>query len=98
MLVSDNCNGIICSISFNLPRRSRGIVVPTAANNNPGNFANRPTEEVQAISAKSGHASSSSAETNPGNFTNRPTEEVQAIGAKGGQAAKDDDNIGAEKV
>lgn len=66
-------------------------------NTNPGNFANRPTEEVQAIAAKGGHAShgggnsaqsdTKTGNTNPGNFANRPTEEVQAIAAKGGHAS-----------
>ncbi|EHL00326.1 putative Conidiation-specific protein 10 [Glarea lozoyensis 74030] len=70
---------------------------------NPGNFANRPKEEVQAIASKGGKAShgggggssggsddttsSSTGNTNPGNFANRPTEEVQAIASKGGKAS-----------
>ncbi|KAF2835894.1 hypothetical protein M501DRAFT_1060515 [Patellaria atrata CBS 101060] len=58
------------------------------ADTNPGNFANRPTEEVKEIASKGGHASHSSAETNPGNFANRPTEEVQEIASKGGHASR----------
>jgi len=67
------------------------------ADNNPGNFANRPTEEVRQIAAKGGHAShgggntqnqsSGTGNTNPGNFANRPKEEVQEIAAKGGHAS-----------
>lgn len=53
-------------------------------NNNPGNFANRPTEEVREIAAKGGRASHAtgssendesnnqgSVSNNPGNFANR---------------------------
>lgn len=66
-----------------------------ADNDNPGNFANRPKEEVQAIASKGGKAShggggggsGGSAETNPGNFANRPKEEVRAIASKGGKAS-----------
>ncbi|KAK4207187.1 stress-induced bacterial acidophilic repeat-containing protein [Rhypophila decipiens] len=56
---------------------------------NPGNFANRPTEEVQEIASKGGKAShgAGGADTNPGNFANRPTEEVREIAAKGGRAS-----------
>ncbi|KAK0636443.1 putative conidiation-specific expression protein [Bombardia bombarda] len=58
-----------------------------ASNDNPGNFANRPTEEVREIAAKGGRAShgggsnaesdenesrsTGTANTNPGNFANR---------------------------
>ncbi|TVY35216.1 Conidiation-specific protein, partial [Lachnellula subtilissima] len=63
------------------------------ASTNPGNFANRPTEEVREIASKGGHASQGSGATststtsdNPGNFANRPTEEVREIASKGGQA------------
>jgi len=43
---------------------------------NPGNFANRPKEEVQEIASKGGKAShggggGTSASDNPGNFANR---------------------------
>ena len=70
------------------------------ADNNPGNFANRPTEDVKAAASKGGQAShgggrstessqgsGGSANTNPGNFANRPKEEVQAIASKGGKAS-----------
>jgi len=65
----------------------------TMASTNPGNFANRPTEEVREIASKgglasqgSGATSSSTTSDNPGNFANRPTEEVREIASKGGQA------------
>ncbi|KAF2459349.1 hypothetical protein BDY21DRAFT_338013 [Lineolata rhizophorae] len=58
---------------------------------NPGSFANRPTEEVEEIAAQGGHASKLYANHvdpkgtyNPGNFANRPTEEVREAAAKGG--------------
>jgi general stress protein YciG len=63
---------------------------------NPGNFANRPTDEVQEIAAKGGHASHGGGRPaaedlpgagNPGNFANRPKEEVQEIAAMGGRAS-----------
>ncbi|TVY14072.1 Conidiation-specific protein 10, partial [Lachnellula arida] len=63
------------------------------ASTNPGNFANRPTPDVQAAASKGGLASQGSGTTsasttsdNPGNFANRPTEEVREIASKGGQA------------
>lgn len=70
-------------------------------NTNPGNFANRPKEEVREAAAKGGHAShrgssntenthnlrSSTHNTNPGNFANRPKEEVREIASKGGKAS-----------
>ncbi|ROT43142.1 hypothetical protein SODALDRAFT_327312 [Sodiomyces alkalinus F11] len=64
-----------------------------ANNTNPGNFANRPREEVQEIASKGGQASNQGSSTsptgtyNPGNFANRPREEVQEIASKGGQAS-----------
>jgi len=44
-----------------------------AGNDNPGNFTNRPTEEVRAIASKGGQAShgAGGADVNPGNFANR---------------------------
>ena len=73
----------------------------SSGNTNPGNFANRPTEEVIEIAKKGGQAShgggsasvepetteSSTGITNPGNFANRPKEEVVEIAKKGGQAS-----------
>ncbi|TVY48458.1 hypothetical protein LCER1_G008167, partial [Lachnellula cervina] len=50
---------------------------PAAGNGNPGNFANRPTEESEEAAAGNG---------NLGNFANRLTEEVRRIASKGGSA------------
>lgn len=62
------------------------------ASTNPGNFANRPHEEVVEIAAKGGHHSHGVPEptttnTNPGNFANRPHEEVVEAASKGGHAS-----------
>ncbi|CZR65829.1 uncharacterized protein PAC_15729 [Phialocephala subalpina] len=59
---------------------------------NPGNFANRPTEEVQEIGHKGGLAAHGILEEPPvssnlGNFANRPTEEARETARKGGLAA-----------
>ncbi|CEP02990.1 Stress-induced bacterial acidophilic repeat motif [Plasmodiophora brassicae] len=51
---------------------------------NPGNFANRPHEEVSEIGRKGGQHSHAGANVNPANFANRPREEVSEIGRKGG--------------
>lgn len=48
-------------------------------NTNPGNFANRPKEEVQAIASKGGKASSGSFE--PG------SEKAKEAGRKGGSSS-----------
>ncbi|CAD6566723.1 MAG: hypothetical protein ASARMPRED_000123 [Alectoria sarmentosa] len=72
----------------------------SSGNTNPGNFANRPKEEVIEIAKKGGQASHGShgggstnkeaetaGNTNPGNFANRPKDEVSEIAKKGGQAS-----------
>lgn len=61
---------------------------------NPGNFANRPTEEVKEIASMGGQARAAQIQEeqkealpghgNPGNFANRPMEEVREAGSKGG--------------
>ena len=68
---------------------------------NPGNFANRPREEVREIAAMGGRASHRGpaeprkedlpGHGNPGNFANRPTEEVREIAAMGGKASHKND-------
>ena len=58
----------------------------STGNTNPGNFANRPKEEVSEIAKKGGQASHAG-NTSPGNFANRPKEEVSEIAKKGGQAS-----------
>ncbi|CZT53319.1 related to CON-10 conidation-specific protein CON-10 [Rhynchosporium secalis] len=79
----------------------------STGNTNPGNFANRPNEEVQEIASKGGKASGSSSEsgsetvarnTNAGNFANRPKEEVQEIASKGGKASGGSFESGSEKA
>jgi len=69
------------------------------ADTNPGNFANRPKEEVReaarkgGLAGRSGDSNEESAptaagtNTNPGNFANRPKEEVVEAARKGGQAS-----------
>lgn len=83
----------------------------STGNTNPGNFANRPKEEVQEIARKGGQSrgdgsssdatettSSSTRNTNPGNFANRPKEEVQEIASKGGKASSGSFEPGSEKA
>jgi len=85
----------------------------STGNTNPGNFANRPTEEVQEIARKGGYSrgtgssggssdttetTSSTGNTNPGNFANRPKEEVQEIASKGGQASSGSFEPGSERA
>lgn len=83
----------------------------SGGNTNPGNFANRPKEEVQEIASKGGQShgdntspggsaktSLSSGNTNPGNFANRPKEEVQEIASKGGQASSGSFESGSERA
>jgi general stress protein YciG len=86
---------------------------PTQSSN-PGNFANRPAEEVKNIASKGGHArgtggsggsgggadttSASVGKENPGSFANRPKEEVQAIGSKGGQDSSGSFEPGSERA
>lgn len=63
---------------------------------NSGNFANRPTEEVQELGRKGGLAAhgivenptNSTENSNPGNFANRPHDEVVDAARKGGLASK----------
>merc|ERR1712093_643475 len=77
------------------------LVMSSTGNTNPGNFANRPREEVQEIASKGGQSrgagdsggsdetagtTSATGNTNPGNFANIPREEVQEIASKGGQS------------
>ncbi|KAE9574808.1 hypothetical protein CGMCC3_g9328 [Colletotrichum fructicola] len=75
------------------------------ASTNPTNFANLPTEEVQAIASKGGQAShgpeeviSPTGNLNPGNFQNRPTEEVREIASEGGKASSGSFEPGSEKA
>ncbi|PTB62603.1 hypothetical protein BBK36DRAFT_1172365 [Trichoderma citrinoviride] len=63
-----------------------------SGNDNPGNFANRPREEVQNIASKGGQASHS------GGFASLPKEQVQEIASKGGQASSGSFEPGSEKA
>ncbi|KAG4413290.1 hypothetical protein IFR04_013581 [Cadophora malorum] len=85
----------------------------STGNTNPGNFANRPREEVQEIASKGGQSrgaansggsddtagtTSATGNTNPGNFANRPKEEVQEIASKGGKASSGSFEPGSDKA
>ncbi|KAJ2960580.1 hypothetical protein NQZ79_g3998 [Umbelopsis isabellina] len=61
-------------------------------NKNPGNFANRPKEEVQAIASKGGHASHS------GGFASMDPEKQHNIASKGGHASSGKFEKGSEKA
>ncbi|KAM0253076.1 hypothetical protein ACHAQJ_007452 [Trichoderma viride] len=61
-----------------------------ADNTNPGNFANRPKDEVQEIASKGGQASGGSFE--PG------SEKASEAGKKGGQASSGSFEPGSEKA
>jgi len=89
------------------------LVMSSTGNTNPGNFANRPREEVQEIASKGGQSrgagdsggsdetagtTSATGNTNPGNFANRPKEEVQEIASKGGKASSGSFEPGSEKA
>jgi general stress protein YciG len=51
-------------------------------NTNPGNFANRPKEEVREIASKGGQSG-----TENSGFASMPKEQVQEIASKGGKAS-----------
>ncbi|KAK0755591.1 hypothetical protein N5P37_011833 [Trichoderma harzianum] len=61
-----------------------------ADNTNPGNFANRPNDEVREIASKGGQASSGSFE--PG------SEKASEAGKKGGHASGGSFEPGSEKA
>ncbi|KAL8689659.1 MAG: hypothetical protein Q9218_004721 [Villophora microphyllina] len=64
-----------------------------ADNNNPGNFANRPKEEVQAAAQKGGQSSA-------GGFASMdPDKQLQKeIASQGGQASSGSFEPGSEKA
>ncbi|KAK3984504.1 cytochrome P450 [Cladorrhinum sp. PSN332] len=62
------------------------------ADNNPGNFANRPKEEVQAIASKGGQASHS------GGFASMDPDKQREIASKGGKASSGSFEPGSEKA
>ncbi|KAI9870933.1 MAG: conidiation-specific expression protein [Pleopsidium flavum] len=59
-------------------------------NTNPGNFANRPKEEVQEIASKGGQSS------NTGGFASMPKRQVQEIASEGGKASSGSFEKGSE--
>ncbi|KAF2683751.1 conidiation-specific protein 10 [Lentithecium fluviatile CBS 122367] len=63
-----------------------------ADNNNPGNFANRPKEEVQKIAQKGGEASHS------GGFASMDADKQREIASMGGKASSGSFEPGSEKA
>ncbi|KAF2010944.1 hypothetical protein BU24DRAFT_466698 [Aaosphaeria arxii CBS 175.79] len=61
-------------------------------NTNPGNFANRPKEEVQNIAKKGGEAS------HLGGFASMDADKQRDIASKGGQASSGSFEPGSEKA
>lgn len=61
-------------------------------NNNPGNFANRPKEEVQNIASKGGQSSHS------GGFANMDPGKQHDIASKGGKMSSGSFEPGSEKA
>ncbi|KAH8747315.1 conidiation-specific protein 10, partial [Diaporthe sp. PMI_573] len=64
----------------------------SSANTNPGNFANRPREEVQEIASKGGQASHS------GGFANMDPDKQREIASQGGQASSGSFEPGSERA
>ncbi|KAJ1333084.1 Stress-induced bacterial acidophilic repeat motif [Microdochium nivale] len=63
-----------------------------SSNDNPGNFANRPTEEVKEIASKGGQASHS------GGFASMDPDKQREIASKGGQASSGKFEPGSERA
>ncbi|KAI4205064.1 MAG: hypothetical protein LQ350_000691 [Teloschistes chrysophthalmus] len=63
-----------------------------ADNTNPGNFANRSKEEVQAAAQKGGQT------TGVGGFANMDPDKQKEIASKGGQASSGSFEPGSEKA
>ncbi|KAF2274730.1 conidiation-specific protein 10 [Westerdykella ornata] len=61
-------------------------------NPNPGNFANRPKEEVQEIASKGGQASHS------GGFASMDPDKQREIASKGGHASSGSFEPGSERA
>ncbi|KAF1814526.1 conidiation-specific protein 10 [Eremomyces bilateralis CBS 781.70] len=62
------------------------------SNRNPGNFANRPQEEVQDIASAGGQASHS------GGFASMDPDKQRDIASKGGQASSGSFEKGSERA
>jgi general stress protein YciG len=63
-----------------------------ANNDNPGNFANRPKEEVQDIASKGGQSSHNSG------FASMDADKQRDIASKGGLASSGSFEPGSEKA
>ncbi|KAL9610738.1 MAG: hypothetical protein Q9167_004557, partial [Letrouitia subvulpina] len=63
-----------------------------ADNENPGNFANRPKEEVQAAAQKGGQASTT------GGFASMDSDKQKEIASEGGKASSGSFEPGSEKA
>ncbi|KAL8934931.1 MAG: hypothetical protein Q9216_005662 [Gyalolechia sp. 2 TL-2023] len=63
-----------------------------ADNANPGNFANRPKEEVKAAAQKGGEASTT------GGFASMDPDKQKEIASQGGQASSGSFEPGSEKA
>jgi len=63
-----------------------------ADNQNPGNFANRPQEEVSSIAQKGGQSS------HQGGFASMDPDKQKDIASKGGQASSGSFEKGSEKA
>ncbi|KAG2186629.1 hypothetical protein INT44_002853 [Umbelopsis vinacea] len=61
-------------------------------NKNPGNFANRPKEEVREIAKKGGQSS------HTGGFASMDPDKQHAIASKGGQASSGKFEKGSERT
>ncbi|KAK0759570.1 hypothetical protein N5P37_007758 [Trichoderma harzianum] len=61
-------------------------------NTNPGNFANRPKEEVQSIASKGGQAS------HQGGFASMDPDKQREIASKGGRASGGSFEPGSKKA
>ncbi|KAI9807655.1 MAG: conidiation-specific expression protein [Sarcosagium campestre] len=63
-----------------------------SGNTNPGNFANRPKEEVSEIASKGGQSSHN------GGFASMDADKQREIASKGGQASSGSFEPGSEKA
>lgn len=63
----------------------------STTNTNPGNFANRPKEEVQEIASKGGQSSA-------GGFASMDSDKQRDIASEGGQASGGSFEKGSEKA
>ncbi|KAK7749532.1 conidiation-specific expression protein [Cytospora paraplurivora] len=66
-------------------------------NTNPGNFANRPKDEVREIASKGGHTSGTGNNENKG-FASIDPDKQHEIASKGGQASSGSFEPGSERA